>query len=66
MIIEIHFQCLQRNARRQRVVDLYLSNTAYVNNWDLVYSSAHKILGSYVFARAHLGNIYVRVNVSYL
>ena len=30
---------------RQRIVDLYLNNTAYVNNWDLVDSSAHKILG---------------------
>jgi 3-methyladenine DNA glycosylase AlkD len=30
---------------RQRIVDLYLCNTAYVNNWDLVDSSAHKILG---------------------
>jgi 3-methyladenine DNA glycosylase AlkD len=30
---------------RRRIIDLYLSNTAYVNNWDLVDSSAHKILG---------------------
>lgn len=30
---------------RRRIVDMYLSNTAYVNNWDLVDSSAHKILG---------------------
>ena len=30
---------------RQRIVDLYLRNTANVNNWDLVDSSAHKILG---------------------
>ena len=30
---------------RRRIVDLYLSNIAYVNNWDLVDSSAHKILG---------------------
>ena len=30
---------------RRRIVGLYLSNTAYVNNWDLVDSSAHKILG---------------------
>lgn len=30
---------------RQRIVDLYLCNTVYVNNWDLVDSSAHKILG---------------------
>jgi 3-methyladenine DNA glycosylase AlkD len=30
---------------RRRIVDLYLKNTAYLNNWDLVDSSAHKILG---------------------
>jgi 3-methyladenine DNA glycosylase AlkD len=30
---------------RQRIVNLYLCNTDYVNNWDLVDSSAHKILG---------------------
>ena len=33
---------------RQRIVNLYLSNTAYVNNWDLVDSSAHKILGMWL------------------
>jgi 3-methyladenine DNA glycosylase AlkD len=33
---------------RQQIVDLYLSNTAYVNNWDLVDSSAHKILGAWL------------------
>ena len=33
---------------RRRIVDLYLSNTAYVNNWELVDSSAHKILGEWL------------------
>ena len=33
---------------RRRIVDLYLNNTAYVNNWDLVDSSAHKILGAWL------------------
>ena len=33
---------------RQRIVDAYLRNTAYVNNWDLVDSSAHKILGAWL------------------
>jgi 3-methyladenine DNA glycosylase AlkD len=33
---------------RQRIVDLYLGNTAYVNNWDLVDSSAHKIMGAWL------------------
>ena len=33
---------------RHQIVDLYLDNTAYVNNWDLVDSSAHKILGAWL------------------
>jgi len=33
---------------RQQIVDIYLSNTVYVNNWDLVDSSAHKILGAWL------------------
>jgi 3-methyladenine DNA glycosylase AlkD len=33
---------------RKQIVDIYLSNTAYVNNWDLVDSSAHKILGAWL------------------
>lgn len=31
-----------------KVVDLYLGNTRYINNWDLVDASAHKILGDYL------------------
>ncbi len=33
---------------RQKIVDLYLKNTAHINNWDLVDSSAHKILGEWL------------------
>ena len=33
---------------RKQIVDLYLANTAWVNNWDLVDSSAHKILGAWL------------------
>lgn len=36
---------------RERIYRLYLSNTAYVNNWDLVDSSAHKIVGEYLLAK---------------
>lgn len=33
---------------RKQIVDLYLDSTAYVNNWDLVDSSSHKILGEWL------------------
>ncbi len=33
---------------RKTIYQLYLNNTRYINNWDLVDSSAHKIVGSYL------------------
>ncbi len=33
---------------RKEIVDFYLKNTKYINNWDLVDLSAHKILGQYL------------------
>ncbi|MEM8487637.1 MAG: DNA alkylation repair protein [Bacteroidota bacterium] len=36
------------DALRQAIYDLYLENTAYINNWDLVDSSAHKIVGPFL------------------
>lgn len=32
----------------EELVDFYLKNTKYVNNWDLVDLTAHKILGKYL------------------
>lgn len=37
--------------KQQKIVDFYLQNLAAVNNWDLVDSSAHKILGPYLLPR---------------
>jgi 3-methyladenine DNA glycosylase AlkD len=34
---------------KKKVADFYLTHRARVNNWDLVDSSAHKILGAYCF-----------------
>ena len=34
--------------KSKEIVDIYLRNTKYVNNWDLVDSSAYKILGRYL------------------
>lgn len=36
---------------KQAVFDMYLANTRYVNNWDLVDSSAHLIVGPYLEQR---------------
>jgi 3-methyladenine DNA glycosylase AlkD len=33
---------------RKNIVELYLNNTEWINNWDLVDLSAHKILGEYL------------------
>ncbi len=34
---------------RKKIVDLYLSNTKWINNWDLIDLSANKILGHAIF-----------------
>ncbi len=36
---------------QKKIVDVYLANTAYVNNWDLVDTSAREIVGHYFFNR---------------
>lgn len=33
--------------KQKEIVDFYLNNTAFINNWDLVDSSAHYIIGPY-------------------
>lgn len=52
----------------EEVVDFYLKHLEYVNNWDLVDSSCHKILGRYLIEKekdllfhfAHSPNIWER------
>lgn len=36
---------------KEQVFSLYLENTAYVNNWDLVDGSAHQIVGGHLYSR---------------
>jgi len=42
------YEKLKTETEKKTVVDLYLANTAQINNWDLVDSSADKILGAYL------------------
>lgn len=37
---------------KKRLVDFYLKNTKYINNWDLVDLTAHKILGDYLLNKS--------------
>lgn len=37
------------NELKKEIVNFYLSNTAFINNWDLVDTSARYILGDYLF-----------------
>ena len=37
---------------QKAIYDLYLANTRYINNWDLVDVSAPKIIGAYLFERS--------------
>ena len=37
---------------RKAIYDLYLASSRYINNWDLVDSSAHQIIGGYLEARS--------------
>src|SRR3990170_1257712 len=39
------------NPLKKKIYEFYLSNTRYINNWDLVDLSAPKIIGEYLFAR---------------
>ena len=34
--------------KQDKIYNLYLKNTKYINNWDLVDSSAHHIVGAYL------------------
>lgn len=44
-------KAVRDEARRERIVRLYLANTAAINNWDLVDSSAPQILGVWLLRR---------------
>ena len=46
-ILVLKYASAKSEGEKTAIVDLYLANISHVNNWDLVDSSAHKILGPY-------------------
>lgn len=49
LILVYKYQKLNNDNEKKEIVDLYLKNTEFINNWDLVDTSADKILGAYLF-----------------
>ncbi len=42
------FQKSQTKSDKKRIFDFYIKHTKYINNWDLVDTSAHIIVGEYI------------------
>lgn len=47
------FKAFKNIDEREKMVDLYLANTSYINNWDLVDLSCEYILGEYLLDKPH-------------
>jgi len=48
LLMVYKFDKLKTDSEKKNLVDLYLANTLYINNWDPVDVSAEKILGAYL------------------
>ncbi len=51
LLILIHKFNEADNKKKKEIVDFYIKNTKYINNWDLVDVSADKILGNYLLQK---------------
>ena len=49
LILVNKFEKSKDKTEQKKLVDFYLKNTKYINNWDLVDLSCYKILGRYCF-----------------
>ncbi len=50
-LLVLKYEKAKDEGEQRAIVDLYLNNIPYINNWDLVDSSADKILGPYFLER---------------
>ena len=51
MMLVLKYQHAETDEAKVEVVDLFLDSMAYINNWDLVDSSAHLILGDWLLEK---------------
>ena len=68
LMLVYKYEKLKEDSGRKELVEFYLAHLDGINNWDLVDSSCHKILGPYYFKRdktlfyefAESGNMIIR------
>lgn len=53
MMLVLRFQKSKDKAEQETIVNIYLDSTNYINNWDLVDTSAHHILGAWLLDKPH-------------
>jgi 3-methyladenine DNA glycosylase AlkD len=53
MMLVLRYQKTKDMKEKEAIVNIYLDNLDYINNWDLVDSSAHHILGSWLQDKPH-------------
>lgn len=51
LILVSQFERTKESSLQKEIVDLYLKNTRFINNWDLVDTSAPYIMGPYLWKR---------------
>lgn len=51
LILVVQFKKHKTEEERKQIYDFYLSHTRFINNWDMVDSSAEHIVGGYLFDR---------------
>ena len=50
LLIIVHkYKKSKKDKEKKELIDLYLSQTKYINNWDLVDLSVHYTLGDYIY-----------------
>ena len=49
LLLLVHQFSIADNEKKEKIYQLYLKHTKYINNWDLVDSSASYIVGSFLF-----------------
>ncbi|MDR0646481.1 MAG: DNA alkylation repair protein [Elusimicrobiota bacterium] len=66
IILRFKFECAKNKTERKQIAKLYLDNTRYVNNWDLVDLSAQYILGQYFYDNGDYRKLRALANSNFL